>query len=404
MKESARTELLQKVKLYCSVPKPPSVIELAKKLDVPRSTAGRWRQQFFEGTITVKADISSRKEQLQKKRDFYSNPVIENFKNLCIVDKKNPQRYISPLFRMCNLLTVKPDEFLVDKQQCESLFTKFETEWAKLHPNKTTERYSKALRKFASYHKDKVDISESVAIPGGSESKGDYATVHFSDEEFTKGLQFMETEYGWEAAVLFAVFHEIFPRPEAAFAWIPEIEIKYSDVNHKAYEYATANIYEPKQKKYYEKLILDPRVLSMVKDLSTTKPLVPKENRDDVEHFMSEALRDFYYSIGKIEKDTVYEKGQPGWLYLNRPIYTERHSSATMWVRRTNFNFSLVASMGWEDPKTLMKYYARNTTSSIMEAGICYFCRPPSVLTNKAVFCSAPHACAYLHKLYGDSI
>jgi hypothetical protein len=116
-----------------------------------------------------------------------------------------------------------------------------------------------------------------------------------------------------------------------------------------------------------------------------------------VEETLSKVLREFYQSIGKINMDVKYKPKQLGWLYRNRPIYTERHSSATMWLRRLNYNVPFVASMGWEDPKTLLKFYAKITTNNIMQQNICYYCSPPNILTDKASFCCAAHAVAYLN-------
>ena len=68
-----------------------------------------------------------------------------------------------------------------------------------------------------------------------------------------------------------------------------------------------------------------------------------------------------------------------------------------MWMRRTAFNLELVAKMGWEDTKTLSKFYARTTVKNIMQAGTCYYCRPPKTAENERLFCSAIHALAYLN-------
>ena len=108
-------------------------------------------------------------------------------------------------------------------------------------------------------------------------------------------------------------------------------------------------------------------------------------------------LREYYVEIEKMERDQVYKKGVEAWMYSNRPIYTIRHSAALMWMRRTGFNLELVAKMGWDDTKTLSKFYARTTVNNIMQAGNCYYCRPPSTETNEKIFCSASHALAYIN-------
>lgn len=397
--------MLKKIQEYSSGPKPMTLDNMSELLKMPKSTIGRWRKKLFDNDLlktTTNIGVNT-PPYLFNRAAFEQLDVIKNFADKCIVNKKDPGRYISPLFTMCKTIGLDPRELILSKEICESKFSLFDNAWAKLHPNKTTERYSKALRKFTDYNKDttKFDLKESVAVPGGSQSNGDYATVHLTDKELTFQLEYLEKHYGWEIAVIVGGFHEMFPRPDAFFSWIPTLEQKWIDVNGKSYEYAEARIYEPKQEKYYEKLILDPRILKMMKELNTTKPLIPKADRTQAENVLSDALRDVYEKLGKIEAGETYDKGQPGWLYTKRPIYTQRHSSATMWIRRTNFNYSLVASMGWEDVKTLTKFYARNTTSSIMDSGICYFCKPPKMKTDKAVFCSAPHALAYLNETYG---
>lgn len=407
MKKKERIQMLKKIQEYSSGPRPMTLDNMSKLLHVPIPTIGRWRRRLFDNDLlkaTTNIGVNT-PPFLYNRKAFEQLDIIKNFIEKCKVNKKDPGRYVSPLFTMCRTISLDPRELITSKNVCESKFSSFDNTWASLHPNKTTERYSKALRKFIEYNKDEAhfDLDESVAVPGGSQSNGDYATVHLTDKELTFQLKYLEKHYGWEASVLVGIFHEIFPRPEAAFSWIPTIEQKWIDVDGKTYEYAETRIYEPKQEKYYDKLILDPRVLKMIKELNPNKPLVSKESRSQTESVLSEALREVYVKLGKMEAGEVYDKGQPGWLYSKRPIYTQRHSSATMWVRRTNFNFSLVASMGWEDVKTLTKYYARNTTQSIMAAGVCYFCKPPSVKTDKAVFCSAPHALAYLNKTYGET-
>ena len=97
----------------------------------------------------------------------------------------------------------------------------------------------------------------------------------------------------------------------------------------------------------------------------------------------AEMLRELYTDLGKIEPNTKYKKGVDGWLYTNRPIYAIRHSAAIMWMRRTAFNLELVAKMGWEDTKTLSKFYARTTVKNILQAGTCYYCRPPKTADNE---------------------
>lgn len=411
MKRKEIVELCKTIQQYSNGPKPPTIDFLAKVTNKPRSTVGKWRKRMFDEKII---DSEYRRGDnieyyLFNKKVFRDLDTVKSFEARCLIDKKNPSRYISPLYTVCKTLNTHPDKLTIDRETIESHFSKFEGIWEKVHPGKTTERYAKALRKFAKYQG--IDLKDSTAIPGSSQSKGDYATVHLSDDEFTKGLKFFEENADYEFVVCFGLFHEIFARPDMMWKWTPNVEIQYKDVGNESYEYGSCRVFENKQDKYYDKLILDPRVLSMAKELNPNAPLIPKEHRLGMERAMSQALREFYMDIGKIDRATVedaqnkgiqpFDKGQPGWLYYNRPIYTLRHSAATMWVRRLNYNVGLVAAMGWEDPKTLTTFYARTTTNNIMDAGICYYCKPPKKPTDKASFCGAPHCTAWLSKAYG---
>lgn len=406
MKKARRAEqklLMETIKKHSEGPNVVTIDKLVELTGKSRSTVLRTKKKMNEvGMINIAGKHTgvSIPKFLYNKVLFNQLPIVNDFIEKCEIDKKNPSRYLMPLFHICRTLNIHPQVLIEGttkserKKTAEKMFSDFERKWALIKPNKTTERYSKSLRKFC-YYND-TDLKGSTAIPGGSESKGDYAMVHLSDMEVAKGFVFLE-KAGVELAILFALFHEFFPRPDALFSWIPQFESQYVDVDGKSYEYGKLSIYEPKQEKYFDKLILDPKVLALIKELDPNRPLVPKAERGDAEHALSVALRQFYTSIGKIEEGVEYPKGQPGWLYTVRPIYTTRHSSATMWTRRLNYNIAQVASMGWEDPKTLTQYYARVTTDSIMQSGICYYCKPPMQQTDKLSFCCASHCVAYLN-------
>ena len=402
MKKKEAMQLCKTIQKYSNGPRPPTVDFLTKVTKKPRSTVARWRKRLIDNKIidahtTRGVDVLP---YLYDKSTFQELELIKQFTEQCEIEKKNPSRYVNPLYNICKVLNVHPESLVESEKTAESMFSKFENKWSDIKPGMTTERYAKALRKFAKYNK--LDLKDSVAIPGSSQSKGDYATVHLTDDEFTKGLSFFEDNADFEFLACFALFHEIFPRPDMLFSWNPVIETQYLDVDDDSYSYGSCRVYENKQGKYYDKLILDPRVKRITEELDPNKPMIPKEHRDDMEHELSKALRVFYTEIGKIREGEVYEKGTPGWLYTNRPIYSLRHSAATMWVRRLNFNVNLVATMGWEDPKTLTTFYARTTTANIMQSGVCYLCKPPNRTTDKAVFCGAPHALAFMVKAFGD--
>jgi len=181
-------------------------------------------------------------------------------------------------------------------------------------------------------------------------------------------------------------------------AWIYRLKIytRVSWLTSQLFRLKTCLPLGKKTKKHFDKLILNPNVLKRLTQLSKNKPIVDGDKGYKSTTY-AEMLREYYTDIGKIETNIKYKKGQDGWMFFNRPIYSIRHSAALMWMRRTAFNLELVAKMGWDDTKTLSKFYARTTVKNIMQAGTCYYCRPPKVETDEMLFCSAVHALAYLN-------
>ena len=121
---------------------------------------------------------------------------------------------------------------------------------------------------------------------------------------------------------------------------------------------------------------MEPMALRVAK---TYKDRIVKDSLSTYERKYSKGLKTAYESIGKIDRND-YEKGEEGWLYYNRPIYTIRHSAAVHWLHRTAFDSSMVANMGWEKVDTLNQFYARSTSSDMMQKGVCYYCNPPKTL------------------------
>ena len=335
---------------------------------------------------------------LTSKKLFERLEIIDKFVGKCKINKLGPSRYTGRLYTICRALKIHPKELVTNFETTEQLFTDFESLWDKINPGKTTEEYRKAVRKFLTYNNITI-MPHSKAIPATTDSKGDYSRVHLTNTEFTQGLDFIERKAGFEYKALYAIMHEMFPRPETLYGYTPNIEIQYAEVDGKSYPYGETEIFEKKQKKYYDKIILDPRVLKITSQLKKDVPICNKPNKV-IEKTLSVVLRDFYKDIGKITEGAMYKKGIDGWLYTNRPIYTLRHSAAMLWMSRTNFNATLVSKLGWEDPKTLSTYYAKTTVKNIMQSGTCYYCRPPQTKTNMAVFCSPTHALAYYFKVF----
>ena len=379
--------------------------EIQRELSIPKSTFYDWKkvmntlkteaglklvQQAIKKPVFVRPFISEGREELQKIESFELIPNVRDYKNDCRINR-SPD-YANYLFKICNSLQVMPEELSKDLETAKTNYLNFESFYQEKFPNQTTENYRKAIRSFLKFMGLRIPSRDKV-LTSATDSKGDYARVYFTVPEVKEIAKVLGEESGYEYKTLFLLHHEIFARPTTMHGWTPNVVVKSVDVDGNTYEYGEADIFEKKQNKHYTKLILDPMALRMAKSYKSkiiSDPITTYERK------YSKGLKTAYEQIGKITRND-YTKGEEGWLYYNRPIYTIRHSAAVHWLYRTAFDASMVARMGWEKVDTLSQFYARSTASNMMQKGQCYYCNPPQVLEDMPLFCTPMHALAYLN-------
>ena len=370
---------------------------MATALDVSKGTISNYRKALRkEGLIGGIKRVQVDGGDWMISRDIFDKiPIIDKFTGWCQRDKLVPTEFTNRLYDICRATATAPDKLIVSLEDAEILYDKFTQIWLKKYPTKMLDRYNRAIRKFLVFNQITLPPNSKV-MPSGTESQGEYSRVRLSDKQVEDGMNWFQNNYGDDWSTLFGIHHEIFARPSTMLDWIPEFELAYADVDGKSYQYGTTEVFEKKTEKHFDKLILNPKVLKRLTELSKNKPVISGV-KEQTSTIYAEMLREYYTEIGKLETKTKYKKGVDGWLFFNRPIYSIRHSAALMWMRRTAFNLELVAKMGWDDTKTLSKFYARTTVKNIMQAGTCYYCRPPIESSDEKIFCSASHALAYLN-------
>ena len=404
-KRSKHRKIISQVTKYSEIDPPYSIRQIADITGINKGTVVRYRKKLAaDGLLPIfsKKGWSERKIGFRapevfnrEKKEFLALPVMTKFIEKCEMAGQNHQRWTSPLFTICKWIKADPSDFITSFEDAEVLYSKFVQMWNKKRPKETSVNYRKAMRKFLQMNSIVIP-PKSKTIPSDSDARGDYANVALDDMEFTLGLRFFAEQKERKFLNLFALYHEMFPRPMTLMNWTPNHEVHYVEVDGKSYPFAKASVYENKQAKHYEKMILDKRVLGILEKVPKHHKLV-EGDLEGCQIKFSSLLKKFYSTIGKIDPEVKYEKGVDGWMYQNRPIYTLRHSAASLWLRRTSFNSNLVATMGWEDSKTLDKFYAKTTVDNLMQTGICYYHNPPQIKTNKLIFCSPAHAVAYYH-------
>ena len=376
--------------------RPRTLAELSKELGISKQTACKYRKILRDvGTIIPPKLEDGTKWYFASPENFRTLDIIKEFITQLKFDKLLPTTSISPLYQICKATDTHPEDLKDSIRKAEIIYAKFVEIWKRDNPDKLLIKHDKAMRKFLKFLGHNITNTHKTFYADDSVG-GDYASTRLTDKEFQLGLEFMEKEGGNEYKNLFGIHHETFVRPITLFKTLPKVEMQFLEVAGKTLEYAQLSVVESKQGVRYDKLILHPKVVDMTFELKANQMIV-SDKKEIAEKKYANLLRGFYHEIGKLDSENISKRGEEGWLYQNRPLYTIRHSSAHMWMRRTNYNADLVASMGWEDSKTLLKFYSRVSTKSIMSAGVCQYCRPPIRETNEFSFCSASHAVAYLN-------
>lgn len=401
LKQKVKMAKIKQLHAELSTESTMSVQDICKKVGISKSTYHAWKDQIAQYTpedikVETIRNYPPLRHDIQPPIDTYANfihiPIIIQFEQECKINKKNP--HLSHLFRLCNAANMHPDRIAESISNAKTAFMEFDTVYHKTDPTLTNERYRKVLRSFLQFMGIIIPNKDPV-LHGGSDSQGDYATVQLSPTEVERVAAVIAREKGEVFEDLFRIHHEAFPRPQTLHSWMPVVEIKHVDVDGQTYPFGQTSVFEKKQHKHYNKLILHPKALDIINKYQG-KRIIDVPFREFITDY-SAVLKKAYYEIGKILEGQTYPKGSEGWLWYNKPIYSIRHSAAVQWINRTSFDVNLVATMGWEKPDTLTKYYARISTSNIMEKGICYYCSPPSVTSSQPVFCSAPHALAWIY-------
>ena len=113
-------------------------------------------------------------------------------------------------------------------------------------------------------------------------------------------------------------------------------------------------------------------------------------------------LREMYQHIGLIPANAKeardLETGSKEAYIWRDPAYTLRHSGARMWVRRSNHNPNMVATMGWNDVGILTKHYAGTTDAEFFSQQACEVCKPRKNKFDNLEFCSTSHALLHFQR------
>ena len=328
---------------------------------------------------------------------------------------------ISAFYSLCRSLEIAPSAFLIDIEETKRLLSKFKMDydagttyaneqskqWAKIK-DKPIIGYVKAVASFCEHNGKPFPPNQSGILSRKKINYGAYSTVHFTDSELTKILDFLHDHStpskNWEA--LAAIGHETLPRPYTLMTMKNTFEIKEDVINDHVCTWAEASIYEKKTNKSFDKLVFDRRCLELVKQIPKHKTIIEWTNLSDIKAEWNNLLRQAYSHAGKIAPEAVddryfYEKVKDGDRYYMawEPGHALRHSGCHLWLRRCDYNIAYVMTLGWEDPNMISQVYGSMPSSQRLKAGRCEYCRPPKTVLENAdkQFCSWSHAVTHFN-------
>ena len=308
LKTRKRIKTLQKIQEMENSAIDYTTAAIASALDVSKATVSNYRKVLRkEGLIGKQKRVQIDGGDWMVSRELFDQiPAIEKFTSWCQRDKLVPTEFTNRLYDICRATATAPDKMIASLEEAEILYDRFTQIWLKKYPTKMLDRYNRAIRKFLIFNQITIPPNSKV-MPSGTESQGEYSRVRLSDVEIGEGLEWFQKNYGDDWSTLFGVHHEIFARPAIMMEWTPQVEIAYADVDGKSYQYGTTEVFEKKTEKHYDKLILNPHVLKLIKDLPKNKPIIDLD-KAKISTTYAEMLREYYTDIGKLEPNAKYKK------------------------------------------------------------------------------------------------
>ena len=332
--------------------------------------------------------------------DFNNIPTVKTWISIIQKTVVNWQKYVANFWKVCKTINRHPDTFLEPileaekhKDEFVSLFKQGKTVYINkktiITPNQDSSPhpYIEAIRSFRK--------ANDKPIPEGmlkaEQPKYDlYRKIKFNDIEIQQGIQFM-AEKGRQWQNLFTIHCEFGPRIDSLINIEISHEKKITDVDGKSYEYYLCNVYESKQQRHFTKIAFTPQAKQVIEQLPQGSRLHQSNDLARLKQQYNSYLREFYRKINRLA-DPPYKKGTQEY-YLNLdPSHAIRHSSVHWKMRCHGFKTDEVATEFWDRPDTL-KEYAELTADEILQRGICYYCKPPTIIDERwPVFCTLGHA------------
>lgn len=285
------------------------------------------------------------------------------------------------------------DDFIEKYLKGELAYTK-KIKYEKERTLSGATHYTKALKNFLE--------TNGKTVPRGyldvNIEENDYSKIKLSDTEIEKVADFFEQNYGADIYRVFVIHHETGVRSNTLFSSRFSFEYNPTIIEGVKCHFYTCFVYEPKQKRAYEKVIMTPRAIKIVENFVNGN-LLWDTSSDHLQGFKAkynDALRKAYAHIGRIPQDenqqSRLQKGTKEHFMVDQPTGVIRHSCVHRLMRFCGNNKEMVKDIFWENADTL-KVYAKNSIKDLLMQDVCWICNIQENVDREFMrFCSLQHA------------
>lgn len=280
---------------------------------------------------------------------------------------------------ICDILKMNPQAFTVSREVNEKLLISLRDEMKTINPSLREggwTNYAKAIRNFAASHNIAWERNMAPSIASAKKANyGAYAMVFANDEQREGIMEYAKANFSADLAMAILVGHEVLCPRDTTLRNLKVSEIHFR--NRQGFEVAEFEVYESKTETTWPKQVLDPRIVRALRaHIATKSPTSylfgngePITSED-----LAQGLRKCYASVGIDVESEGNEKTINYW--KEKPIHAMRHTTATLWMRRSGMNPLLVAKQGWKDVDMVTQIYANMGIEEAWNAGRCDFCKP----------------------------
>lgn len=327
-------------------------------------------------------------EDLVDKSKFLQLPVLEDFVRH-VKGMKSGQRYLAEFRKICTGQAIAGF-----KVHPESWTAETTEAFIKAYQDaKQNNRLPYGLRQLLRYvheyvlHTAITQSQKDRGLDGAFDVYGKHSHIQIPDSQIAEIGQFFLDKGDLESAAYFRGGVETFGRPNAWYvgkisdfhpvekqitlAHVEGIDKPVTDpqmqmllrligssssvkarFEQKKLTHIHGRLFEAKTNVTWAKRIRDSEAVRIVLEYMASRKKQP--------HFFQtegESWKEFMTRMGGNLRSAYKEFGLTEDYFVKKPLYTLRHFGAHLWLRRTGYNYGIVAAMGWENTQILQKWY-----------------------------------------------